>query len=313
MRFYHCYFTDLPDQFVEANSNRLERWTDKWADNPYLVQSRIIDGVQINLSGKAKRDNWPTLKCGSQRMLDLWMHNKGGNYNGGYWGTLTEDQRDPHRVTRGAGRDDTLDATLYSWISPGTIARSSAAHSGLTAMSIRQIMLDMEGKPKPPLKRESVVAGEIVGYRCWKIEGGMLRSVYQSDVWKPGEILAGRELGDWDSRGIHAWKDAGSKQYHEYIRAYLNAQSDPWPRLMFIGSGSLPESGDKRPAMVTGTVFLWGDVVEHERGWRAEYARVRSLDWLYPDAGMMGREQEALDELRHKYGVSDMTKDHNTK
>jgi hypothetical protein len=56
--------------------------------------------------------------------------------------------------------------------------------------------------------------------------------------------------------------------------------------------------------MVTGTVFLWGDVVEHERGWRAEFARVRSLDWLYPDETMMGREQEALDNLRRLYGVA---------
>jgi hypothetical protein len=56
--------------------------------------------------------------------------------------------------------------------------------------------------------------------------------------------------------------------------------------------------------MVTGTVFLWGDVVEHERGWRAEFARVRSLDWLYPDETMMGREQEALADLRATYSLT---------
>jgi hypothetical protein len=228
--------------------------------------------------------------------------------SGRHRGTNQKDQRRANRVASDPGRDDTIDATLYSWVpSPSpvwTSTRSGAASSGLTANSIRQMMLAMEGKhTKPALKRDGMVAGEIVGYRCWKLEGGLLRSVYQSDVWRPGEVLAGRELGDWDQRGIHAWKDAGSKQYHDYIRAYLNAESDPWSRLMFFGSGP-QERGDPRPAMVTGTVFLWGDVVEHERGWRAEYARVRSLDWLYPDASMMGREQEALDELRRRYTLS---------
>jgi hypothetical protein len=53
--------------------------------------------------------------------------------------------------------------------------------------------------------------------------------------------------------------------------------------------------------MCTGTVFLWGDVVEHERGYRAEFARVRSIDWLYPDETMMGREAEVLGSLRRAY------------
>lgn len=303
MLFYHCFFTDLPDQFVEANSRHLTRWTDKWRDNPYLAQSRIIDGVQISLIGKAKTDTWPTLKCASERMLDLWLHNKGANYHGGYWGTLAEDQRDPTRKSGVAGRDDADDGTI-AWISPGSVWYSggTAARSGRSPVSVRQLLGDMADKPKPALKRDGVVAGEIVGYRCWRVEKGLLRSVYQKDFWRPLEILAGRELGDWDSRGIHAWKDAGSKQYHDYIRAYLNDVSDPFRQMLMWGS-SRSEPDTSRPAMVTGTVFLWGDVVEHERGWRAEYARVRSLDWLYPDATTMGREEESLSQLRAKYGV----------
>jgi hypothetical protein len=297
--FYHCFHTDLPDQFVEANARHLTRWTDKWRDNPYLVRSRIIDGVSIDLLGKTKNDDWPTLKCGSQRMLDLWMHNKGENYNGGYWGTLTEDQRDPYRVASGAGGNLTID--------PGTVtglyASAAAAASRRFSTSIVWVGED-RARPRHALKRDGVIAGEIVGYRCWRIENGLLRSVYQTDVWQPREILAGRELGDWDQRGIHAWKDSGSNEYHDYIRSYLNRENDPFSWVI-IGSGSAIQRGHHtpRPAMVTGTVFLWGDVVEHQRGYRAEYARVRSLDWLYPDAPMMGREEESLNQLRAKYGV----------
>src|SRR6185312_14878243 len=133
------------------------------------------------------------------------------------------------------------------------------------------------------------------GFRCWRVERGLLASVYQPDVWHPGKPLEGRELGDWDSRGIHAWKDAASKHYHEYIRNYLNSSK--------ADSFWWPVDRSRQPAMVTGTVFLWGDVVEHERGFRAEFARVRSLDWLYPDETMMGSEPKWLEHFRSLYGV----------
>lgn len=165
-----------------------------------------------------------------------------------------------------------------------------------------QAMMESEEKPKPPLKREGIVAGEIVGFRCWRVEHGLLRSVYQGDHWHPGQVLQGRELGDWDSRGIHAWKDPASKEYHDYIRGYLNNCD---PVMIWAPFGvDINRPTEKRPAMVTGTAYLWGDVVEHERGWRAEFARVRSLDWLYPDAAMMGREMQTLGDLRALYGVA---------
>lgn len=159
---------------------------------------------------------------------------------------------------------------------------------------------DWKEHERTALRREGIIAGEIVGYRCWRIEQGMLRSVYQNDVWLPGKVLEGRELGDWDQRGIHAWKSSRSKEYNSYLRSYLS-RANP-----YVWSAFLQDDihSDTRPAMVTGTIFMWGDVVEHERGWRAEYARVRSLDWLYPDDAMMGREQFVLDELRAIYGVT---------
>jgi hypothetical protein len=177
---------------------------------------------------------------------------------------------------------------------PGGVTR---VRTNLPVTTWRGIPVYIEDeKPKPPLQRAFAAPGEIIGYRCWRIENGLLRSVYQPDFWHPGKPLEGRELGDWDSRGIHAWKDAGGRHYLEYIRSYLN-QDNMYIKLMF------DSNINGRPAMITGTVFLWGDVVEHERGWRAEYARVRSLDWLYPDADMMGHEQECLDHLRGLYGV----------
>lgn len=314
MKFYHCFYTDLPDEFVEANADTLIKWTDGWQDkNRYYQRQRIIDSVVIDFFGNAKKEEWPRLTAQSKILLERWMISKGVNYNGRYWESLAEDQRSPDRKpSLAGGKASVFDPVAIANAIAGQTASALTAGQldaiyrqmmnaspRLSASALRNAYLygDFEPAPKPALKRDGVIAGEIVGYRCWKVQKGLLRSVYQKDTWLPGQVLEGRELGDWDSRGIHAWKDKGSKHYHDYILGYLNQEN--YPSVWYLeGQRSL------RPAMVTGTVFLWGDVVEHERGWRAEFARVRSLDWLYPDETMMGREQEALDELRATYSLS---------
>jgi hypothetical protein len=31
------------------------------------------------------------------------------------------------------------------------------------------------------------------------------------------------------------------------------------------------------PSVVRGTIYMWGDIVEHEKGYRSQYASIRSL------------------------------------
>lgn len=146
---------------------------------------------------------------------------------------------------------------------------------------------------RPNLHREMKV-GEILAYRCWRLSEGYLRSVYMRDEWNPSEIMEGRGIDDWSERGIHAWKDLNSRQFNDYVRGYLEVSRDPW---------RAPRTPNP-VAIVTGSVLLWGDVVEHEHGYRAEFAKINSIDWLYPDATLMGRERETLAHLRNLYGVS---------
>lgn len=312
MKFYHCFYTDLPDQFVEANANRLIKWVSGWNDkNRYYRRHVILDNVALNISGDARKDDYPTIAANSTALLNRWLTRKGHLYNGRYWESLTEDQCSPARIASGgsggmSGPTFTDLAGLYS-IPLGAVFYPTGGRTSrriVTQLPQGTWRLlnagDFESAPKPPLRRDAIIAGEIIGYRCWRIENNLLSSVYQSDIWLPRQVLEGREIGEWNSRGIHAWKDKGSKEYHDYIRGYLNPEYDPYTRMMIYGNLSTEQD---KPAMLTGTVFLWGDVVEHERGYRAEFARVRSLDWLYPDAEMMGREQEVLDELRQRYGV----------
>lgn len=145
-----------------------------------------------------------------------------------------------------------------------------------------------EEETRPALRRE-MQAGEIIAYRAWRYEDGLLRSVYQPDWWKPGHTLVGREINDWGKRGVHAWKERNSEPFNEYVRDYMRYRC----RLEHVYS----------TVIVTGSVYLWGDVVEHEFGYRAEFARIKSIDWLYPGVAEMGREAEILDKLRRLYLV----------
>jgi hypothetical protein len=55
--------------------------------------------------------------------------------------------------------------------------------------------------------------------------------------------------------------------------------------------------------LVIGSVAMWGEVIEHQYGWRSEYAGVRSLIKV---AGLVPfwRKYEVLLELRERYGCS---------
>jgi hypothetical protein len=125
-----------------------------------------------------------------------------------------------------------------------------------------------------PLPEHSgLQAGEITGHRCWRVEGDTLRSVSMSHRWphdKPLEME-----GDFQhSGGIYAYKtdcDLATKGrgYWEWV----------------------PE------CMVLGTVEMWGEIVEHENGYRAQYAQVSSLTGIVNGTG------EQLQALRRAYGL----------
>lgn len=95
-----------------------------------------------------------------------------------------------------------------------------------------------------------IKAGEVRGYRCWNLHAdGLLHSVmYDEFVWKPGEIAEGEPNKPY--AGIYAFKSI--LLLHNY--------------------------GSPGARSVTGTVDLWGDVYEHEHGYRAQYAAVASID-----------------------------------
>ena len=93
-------------------------------------------------------------------------------------------------------------------------------------------------------------AGEIIGWRVWKLRDGLLHSMFVSYAWRPGvferssakrygsEHLGPRPLGD--NLGYHAFRDKE--------QAECNASWHGW-----------------YPAVI-GSAAMWGDVIEHEHG-----------------------------------------------
>jgi hypothetical protein len=52
-------------------------------------------------------------------------------------------------------------------------------------------------------------------------------------------------------------------------------------------------------SMALGTIEMWGEIVEHERGYRASFARVKSIDIITRDDKL----PITIEELRDRYGV----------
>ena len=108
------------------------------------------------------------------------------------------------------------------------------------------------------LKHEGIRAGEIIAYRAWRVilpsvfrDGDdRLHSVYMRDyVWHPDEPAS----GDVRTHGIYSFRDAvRSREEYPYY-----AHDGP---LLFGG------------------VKIWGEVIEHEAGYRSEFAKILSLD-----------------------------------
>jgi hypothetical protein len=108
--------------------------------------------------------------------------------------------------------------------------------------------------PSPqPVEDAGIRAGEVVAYRCWVLRDGLLYSAAMSSyAWHPGKPAEGDP--NKIDEGVHGFKNR--HRACSYIRDYEQ-------------DGAI---------VVSGTVDLWGDVYEHEWGYRASKAAVASID-----------------------------------
>lgn len=118
-----------------------------------------------------------------------------------------------------------------------------------------------------------IEAGEIIAWRCWHWVNGYLRSMMMDAVWLPGAPMTGDVL----DAGVHAWKTKD------------NALCYATHATSLVG------------CTVVGSVKLWGVVVEHECGYRAEFAKIASVDL----APCQWRPQSLLSAIRKQYQLEE--------
>ena len=131
--------------------------------------------------------------------------------------------------------------------------------------------------------------GEIVAYRAWAYRDGTIRSVvYDNYLWLPGGIQFDPEKSVYEGFGFHAFKDM-----HDALEQFHHLYT----------------------LVIFGEVYLWGEVIEHENGYRAQYAKIKKItssnsgspyyDEFGYGAPMAQRDEIDLDEIRKMYGLEE--------
>ena len=158
-----------------------------------------------------------------------------------------------------------------------TIGTTAGAITGVT-ISVGSVHASSDPVPIPEIVDMGIKAGEVTAYRCWDLrDDGFLCSCVQPNcVWFPGEPMEGDPFDSRARAGVYAFKSV--LDLHEY--------------------------GKRGPKSITGMVDMWGEIVEHEHGYRAQYAAVSWIDDSpYYDAKA----------LRKKYGIRERRKARNKK
>lgn len=158
--------------------------------------------------------------------------------------------------------------------------------------------------PEPTIPHAGIRTGELIGHRLWWLlnDGGeqWLCSLAHRRLWQSGETITGdlaKVVGfniiDPIYGGTYAFAEASNliKESEECINTLkdLARQREQWGGQLFgVFHPCLEAVG-----LAEGTIKMWGEVVEHERGYRAEFAKLVSIDKIWGDGD--------LNALRLKY------------
>lgn len=140
---------------------------------------------------------------------------------------------------------------------------------------------------------KGIKTGELTGYRLWWVlPEGKLCSLVHRSIWEPGVVIE----GDVDAivgacavpGGVYSFSEKSSLE-PEFL--YYRIEGATLTPASYLGETPI--------ALVSGEISMWGEVVEHQWGYRAQYARVKSLDTLHSYTS----NAPSIDELRKLYGV----------
>lgn len=98
----------------------------------------------------------------------------------------------------------------------------------------------------------SIRVGEITAWRCWVMAGDTLHSVIMGNKWPVQEPLEASYVSHRFGDGIHAFKTEWCARIYSLLA----------------------------PEIIVGKVSLWGEVWEFDKGYHAEFAKIKSLEYI---------------------------------
>jgi len=128
--------------------------------------------------------------------------------------------------------------------------------AGMAAMGLQNAIIPLPALTHLPTE---IKAGEIVAWRVWRVEkDGTFSSVHNSTLWEENAAMEAHHPNDVaNGYGFHAWKT--EQQARDYALGL--------------------------PDVAIGTVELWGEVVEHDEGYRAQFAQIKDIVERQQNAG----------------------------
>lgn len=157
-----------------------------------------------------------------------------------------------------------------------TVERTNREAKLRALMAVRAAAEDRARAKHRTLEDAGIRAGEVVAWRCWRERDGKLFSIaFRNHEWVDGRMSVDPDgLAIEVGGGVHAWKDEQKAQCYAieavmFDNLYRQAMASPYRALQLgIESTRLFEG-----RIIVGRVKLWGEIVEHEFGYRAEHAR----------------------------------------
>jgi len=112
----------------------------------------------------------------------------------------------------------------------------------------------------------------IIGYRCWLWDGSRLLSL-NGQPWDPGcPLVAHCNAKNRLPEHLRPFKEGHPGRTHQVPQ--IHCTCGVYARKAPLPAGDSRWVGGYGPS---GEVYLWGTVVEHSHGWRAQYAYPKTL------------------------------------
>lgn len=201
--------------------------------------------------------------------------------DGRYWPTDKTDNGNP--IIRACTAEE-----IRAAIASARAALADRARQKAIEAQLAQLRAEEEARKRERARIDStreIQTGEIIGWRVWEHiqdpygKNGLLKSVFRDTYWTPGIPMESARVPYPDNKdGVYAFKERGSA----IDRLHLSTH-------------------------VYGSVKLWGEILECERGYRAEFATIASLDGFADRLKFLGESKvethRRLNALQMYYGV----------